>query len=45
MTWGEFKRLVESKEGVTDETEIRYIDFSWRPEHIGLDGDGDLTIW
>jgi len=26
MTWGEFKKLVDETEGVTDETKINYIE-------------------
>lgn len=31
MTWGEFKRWVESHEGVVEDTPIWYFDFSFDP--------------
>ncbi len=48
MTWGEFKALVDAAEGVSDDTEIMWIDTGACPDaddfEIELDFDGDLVV-
>ena len=44
MTWREFKEAVE-EQGVTDETEIRYIDTgSFLPLTVDFDTEGEAMI-
>lgn len=47
MTWLEFKQKVES-EGVTDDTEIQYIDIGGGDKdsiEVNLDEPGKVLIW
>lgn len=48
MTWGEFKKKINSCQDVTDDLEIDYIDFnSFDADHIGIDAyvcNGTIAI-
>lgn len=49
LTWGQLKKMIDETEGVTDDTEIDYFDFSAMRLYTGLEisveGDNKLCVW
>lgn len=46
MTWGEVKKIIDDAEGVSDDTEVWYIDISFPDGEldVGLDVELGLTV-